>query len=274
MSKSACSSHYIEVAPHIKLYVRDWGSGKPILFIHGWPLNHAMFEYQFVKFPALGYRCIGIDMRGTGKSDAPWGPYTYDMFADDIKAVIDALALKDIILAGFSMGGAMTLHYLARYNNYKVSKVLFLAAAAPLFTQRSDFPYGFTQVEVTQLINSSYQDRPSMIAGCGEIFFNKKKSPSFMNWIQDMCMSSTPNATAEWLITLRDADLRADMAKVTVPTAIFHGKKDKICPFEFGETMHKNIKGSKLVVFEESGHGLWHDELEKFNKEFLQFASE
>lgn len=272
MNKSTCSSHFIEVADGLKLYVRDWGTGKPIVFIHGWPFNHTQYEYQFVKFPALGYRCIGIDMRGAGKSDAPWGPYTYDMAADDIKKVVDHLGLSDIVIAGFSIGGAMVLRYLARHNQHKVSKVLFLSAAAPLFTRRPDFPYGFTKEAVDKLLEQEYKDRPAMVAGFGDILFNKKSSPQYMDWIQHMCMSAAPNACAEWLITLRDADLRPDMAKVTVPTAILHGKKDKICPFELGETMHKNIKGSKLIPFEESGHGAWHDELEKFNKEFIDFV--
>lgn len=227
---SSRSCHYIEVSPGIKLYVRDWGTGQPIVFIHGWPFDHTQYEYQFVKFPALGYRCIGIDMRGAGKSDAPWGAYTYDMFADDIKKVVDELDLKDFIIAGFSIGGAMVLRYLARHNQHRVAKALFLSAAAPLFTKRSDFPYGFDKAEVDTLIEQSYRDRPAMVAGFGDILFNKKSTPQFMDWIQQMSMSVAPNACAEWLVTLRDADLRSDMEKVTVQTAILHGKKDKICP--------------------------------------------
>ncbi len=270
--KEGLSSHCIETAPGVKLYVRDWGKGKTILFIHGWPFDHRMFEYQLVQFPAKGYRCVAIDMRGSGRSDAPWGPYTYDMFADDIRKVIDALDLHDVTIAGFSIGGAMVLHYLAKHNQHRIAKAIFLSAAAPCFTKHPDFPWGFTKEEVDVLIKNSYADRPAMAAGFGKILFNKPSSPYFMNWIEQLCTDAAPNATAEYLVTLRDADLRSDVAKVTVPTAILHGKKDKICPFELGEYMHKNIKSSKLVPFEESGHGLWHDELEKFNREFLAFV--
>lgn len=272
--KENCSAHCIETTPGVKLYVRDWGKGQNILFVHGWPFDHRIFEYQLVQFPSKGYRCIAIDTRGSGKSDAPWGPYTYDMIADDIKKVIDTLDLHDVIIAGFSIGGAMVTHYLAKHNQHRIKKAILLSAAAPCFTKRPDFPWGFTKEEVDVFIKSTYEDRPAMIAGFGKILFNKQPSAPFNDWVQQMCTDAAPNATAEYLFTLRDADLRADVSKITVPTAIFHGTKDKVCPFELGEYMHKNIKGSKLVRFEESGHGLWHDELEKFNREFLSFVGQ
>ncbi len=272
----------IKVQPDIELYVKDIGKGQPILFIHGWPFNHLQYEYQFNRFLELGYRCIAVDMRGAGKSDAPWDSlnnknelYTYDTFADDIKKIIDHLELKNIILVGFSIGGAMVLHYLAKHSCYKVSKALLLGAAAPLFTKREDFNFpSFDKAGVDKLIEDIKYDRPKAVSDFANNVFHKEISFPFRGWIQQMCMSMDSNATIKWLISLRDFDLRSDMSKVNVPTAIFHGKNDKICPFELGQTLHKNIKFSRLVVFEESGHGLWRDELEKFNTEFINFIKQ
>lgn len=125
---------YVEVSPGVNVYVEDWGSGKPVFFIHGWPLSHRMFEYQFTQLPKQGYRCVGIDLRGFGKSDKPWGDYNYDIFADDVKLVLEALDLRDVTMAGFSMGGAITMRYMGRHFGERVSKVAFLGAAAPCFT--------------------------------------------------------------------------------------------------------------------------------------------
>lgn len=269
--KNLIRENYIKVENNLRLYIRDLGKGQPILLIHGWPFNHCQFEYQILNFASMGYRCIAIDMRGAGKSDSPWLEYSYSIFADDIKKVIDYLNIDNIILAGFSIGGAMVLHYLAKYNQYKVQKALLLAAAAPLFTQREDFNYGFKKKEIDRLIEQSLKDRPSMLEGFTDILFNKKHSTGILNWIKALGLEMSANATIEWLKVLRDSDLRSDMSKISIETAIFHGIKDKICPFELAKILNQNIKSSKLVVFKESGHGLWYDEVEKFNREFIDF---
>ena len=122
---------YIEVSPGVNVYVEDWGSGKTIFFIHGWPVSHKMFEYQFTQLPKHGYRCVGIDLRGFGKSDKPWGDYNYNVFADDVKRVLEVMDLRDVTMAGFSMGGAIAMRYMARHSGERVSKVALPAAAAP-----------------------------------------------------------------------------------------------------------------------------------------------
>src|SRR5665647_1591575 len=111
MSTQMNSSEYIEINENTFLHIRDWGQGNPIVFIPGWPFGHEMFEYQFTRLPQLDYRCIGISMRGFGKSSKPWGEYTYDIFADDLKSVLNSLNLSNVTLVGFSMGGAIALRY-------------------------------------------------------------------------------------------------------------------------------------------------------------------
>ena len=108
-------SNKIRTTNGVNINVEDIGAGKPIVFIHGWPVNHKMFEYQFTELPKHGYRCIGIDLRGFGDSDKPWDGYNYNSMADDVKAVLDTLNLQNVALVGFSMGGAIAIHYIARH---------------------------------------------------------------------------------------------------------------------------------------------------------------
>ena len=267
---------YVEVDPGVKVYVEDWGSGKPIFFIHGWPLSHKMFEYQFMELHKHGYRCIGIDLRGFGRSDRPWTMYNYDVFADDIKQVITALNLQGVTLVGFSMGGAIAMHYVAKYFSELVSKVVFMGAAAPCFTKREDYPYGLEKSACDGLIAQSNQDRPKLVSDFGKIFFRNEGSQSqeMAKWLFSINMEASPYATVKCLEELRDADLRNDMEIVNqrnLPVAIFHGTHDKICPFDFAKVMNQAIKGSRLIQFDESGHGLNIEEKEKANEELMKF---
>jgi non-heme chloroperoxidase len=108
-------SHKIKGVNGVSINIEDVGTGRPIVFIHGWPVNHEMFEYQFTELPKHGYRCIGIDLRGFGDSDKPWNGYSYDTMADDLRAVLDNLNLQNVVLVGFSMRGAIAIHYMARH---------------------------------------------------------------------------------------------------------------------------------------------------------------
>lgn len=130
--------YYVKVEKGVNIYVEDINpnSNKTILFIHGWPANHKMFEYQFDHLPDKGYRCIGIDIRGFGKSSRPWDGYSYNRLADDIRVVIDTLGLTNITLAGHSMGGAISIRYMARHDGHNVAKLALFGAAAAGFPLR------------------------------------------------------------------------------------------------------------------------------------------
>ncbi|GAB1542265.1 alpha/beta hydrolase [Scytonema sp. NUACC21] len=264
---------YVEVEPGVKVFVNDWGTGTPIVFIHGWPLNHQMFEYQFTQLLKHGYRCIGIDLRGYGKSDKPWGNYNYDVFADDIKKVLETLDLADVTLAGFSMGGAIAIRYMARYAGARVAKLVLFGAAGPCLTKKPDFFQGLDNAPYDNFINACYTDRAQMNADFGNATFYKPISPKLSDWFVSMGMEASPHATAMSVIALRDSDLRPDLETITVPTAIFHGVHDKVAPCSItAEIHHKGIKNSKLILFQNSGHGLFYDEKDKFNEELMRFV--
>ncbi|MNH99576.1 Arylesterase [compost metagenome] len=267
--------HYIEVENKVKLYVEDIGTGSPVIFLHGWPLNHKMFEYQFTALSRRGFRCIGIDQRGFGKSDAPADGYSYDRLADDVRAVIDHLKLENAALVGFSVGGAIAVRYMARHAGYGIDKLVLLGAAAPLFTQREDYVIGMTKEQFNEQIEAAQTDRPKMLRAFGKIFLAhqisllNEVSTDFTDWIHQLALEASAWGTVRTAETLRDEDLRADLAKIHVPTTIFHGSHDKICPVEFATVQHRDIANSSFILFEDSGHGMLFDEPEKFNEELL-----
>ena len=265
---------YIEVEKNVKLHVTDLGEGQPIVLIHGWPLSDAMYEYQYAYFVEKGYRVIGITLRGFGLSDKPGGNYNYDVFADDIKVVLDKLKIENATIGGFSMGGATVIHYVAKYNAAHISKLALFGAAAPIWTKRADFNYGlWTKEDVDGLIKLNNTNRPQLFANFGTIFPANETSVSTGHgaWLGTIQAQASPYAMAQGLKTLRDSDLREDLKKINIPTLILHGKLDKICSYDLAEQMHIGIKNSKLVPFEKSGHALFIEELEKFNNELLNF---
>jgi non-heme chloroperoxidase len=267
-------AEYIKVETNVSLHITDAGEGKPIVLIHGWPLSDEMFEYQYNDLVNKNFRVIGITLRGFGKSDKPYGAYHYDVHALDIKRVLDKLDIKDAMLVGFSMGGAIAVRFVTAYNETQVSKLVLAGAAVPSWTQREDFPYNLPKSAVDDLIKLNYKDRPKLLSNFAKIFSATETSlnEGIGSWLNGIGLSASSHATAECLVALRDTDLRADLEKITLPTLILHGKNDKICSFDLAEQMKAGISNSKLVAFEKSGHSLFLEETKKFNTELIKFA--
>jgi len=267
-------AEYIEVESNVRLHVTDAGEGRPIVLIPGWPLSDEMYEYQYNDLINKNFRVIGITLRGFGKSDKPYGSYDYDVHALDIKKVLDKLEIKDAVLCGFSMGGAIAIRYVSEYKSVHVAKLVLCGAAAPIWTQRNDFPYNLPKSAVDDLIALNYKDRPKLLSDFAKIFSASETSlnEGIGNWLNGICLSASSHATAECLIALRDTDLRSDLSNITIPTLIMHGQKDKICSFDLAEQMRTGITNSHLVVFEKSGHSLFLEETHKFNSELIKFA--
>ncbi|TRW25900.1 alpha/beta hydrolase [Flavobacterium zepuense] len=276
-SPKEARKEYIEVAPNVRLHVTDMGNGPVVVLIPGYPLGDAMWEYQYSALEKAGYRVIGITMRGFGLSDKPYGRYDYDQFADDIKSVLDQLDVKEATIGGYSMGGAIALHYVAKYDAAHVSKLALFSAAAPTHTKKADYPYPlYTQEDITQWVNLNNTNRPALLAAMGERFTLSATSlsPGIGAWLGGIEMQSSPYAMEQSLIALRDEDLRADLPKIKVPTLIFNAKEDKIVAFALAEQLNKAIAGSKLVPFDKSGHASFVEETDKFNTELIKFLKE
>jgi non-heme chloroperoxidase len=267
-------AEYIKVEPRVHLHVTDAGEGRPVVLIHGWPLSDAMYEYQYYDLINNKFRVIGITLRGFGQSSKPYGAYNYDIHASDIKKVLSKLDIKDAVLGGFSMGGSIAIRYISVYKGAHVSKLALFGAAAPVWTQREDFPYNLPKSTVDELISLNYKDRPKLLSDFTKIFSSAETSlnEGISNWLIGICLSASSHATAQCLIALRDTDLRKDLARIKIPTVIMHGKNDKICSFDLAEQMNAGISKSHIVAFENSGHSLFLEETHKFNAELIKFA--
>ncbi len=271
---SAGRAEYIEVEKGVKLHVTDLGDGKPIVLIHGWPLSDEMYEYQYQYLSRRGFRVIGITLRGFGKSDKPYGKYDFDVFSDDIKVVLVKLDIQNATLGGFSLGGAVVLHYVTKYNSAHISKLALFGAAAPSWKQREGFPDGLPDAAVQGLINATKTQRQDLIASFGAGFVAKEGniSKNVEKWLENINLQASPYAMTESITALSDLDLRPQLSKVNIPVTIFQGVYDKNCPLIWAEQLQKGIKNATLIRFENSGHALFVEEMEKFNTELEKFA--
>lgn len=263
--------YYITSNDGTKIAVYDYNpQGKQTVFlIHGWPLSHRIFEYQINLLTDCGYRVVAVDLRGFGRSDTPADGYSYDRMSADVFHIVRKLCLKNFILIGFSMGGAIALRYMNRYNGLGVCRLILLSAAAPCFTRRPGFPYGKTVQEVDDLINLAGTDRPELCQNFSKQLFACPHSDAVIDWFKDIALSASGIGTIKCAIALRDEDGRDDLGCIHVPTYIVHGNKDIIVSSELAEIQHENICNSKFISLPDSGHGIMYDQLEKFNSIFM-----
>ncbi len=184
------------------------------------------------------------------------------------------LRLNKIDMNKILVTGATVIHYVAKFNGAHINKMALFGAAAPVWTKRADFNYGFwTKKDVDGLIALNNSNRPKLLETFGQIFTANSTSitPEIASWLSGINWQASGYAMTQGLAILRDSDLREDLKKITVPTLILHSKLDKICSYDLAEQMNKSIKNSVLVPFEKSGHTLFLEETEKFNSELIQF---
>ncbi|WNR42114.1 alpha/beta fold hydrolase [Paenibacillus roseipurpureus] len=257
--------YYVQVEEGVKLFVEDVNpKGKrTILFIHGWPLSHSQFEYQFNVLPAQGYRCIGLDWRGFGQSDKPYDGYNYDRLADDLYSVIQTLKLDGITLAGHSTGGAIAIRYMSKYHGHGVEKLVLIDAAAPI---------GFTPETARKFLYENANDRPAMLQNVTDQFFFQYITPRFSDWFVQMGLEAASWSTAAVIRMLRDENVSADLSRIEAPTLIVHGIHDHVIPYQQALEMNKQIPHSRLVPFHYSGHGGFWEERDRFNQILMHFV--
>jgi pimeloyl-ACP methyl ester carboxylesterase len=253
----------------VELYVQDWGAGKTIVFIHGWPLDHRIFEYQMMELAKRDCRVVSIDLRGFGQSEKPWDGNDYDTWAIDIGKVIADLILRDVTLAGFSMGGAIAAHYVARRIDTRISKLALISAPVPSFAPRQE-----DRQALEGHMKDLLADRPKFMREYIKTIMHTDISREHLEWFASLGMTASLRACLRGLEELRDRDLRPMLGNIRVPTRFFHGAQDRIIPFSLAESQVGLIRGASLVRFENSGHGLFWDERDKLVEELNKFAGE
>lgn len=261
----------------VKIYYEEMGSGKNVVFIHGWPLSGSMWEYQMTELPQHGMRCIFYDRRGFGKSDRPFSGYDYDSLAGDLKSLLDELDLNDVTLVGFSMGGGEVARYISLYGSKRISKVVLISTVLPYMLKTEDNPKGVSQMEIDGMAKKMKEDRPEFFENFANAFFgvslvSKPVSDAFLANNLTRVMDASPIATLECAQSFSTTDFRKDVVKIDVPTLIIHGDKDNIVPISASSDESSGmIKGAKYMVYEGAPHGLWFTEKEKLNKDLIDF---
>jgi len=213
--------HPIEVEKGIKVSVEDIGIGKPIVFIHDWPVSQKMYQYDINGLFKKGYRFIGIGLRDDEKSDRPWSICDYDRIADYVRKVIDNLDLEDISLSGFSMGSVISMHYMTKHHGHKVSKLMLCGLA----TQQSDYLYGIRKQQVDEPIQATQENRLSMPANYGKIFFENEVDKEFSEWFHQFGVEASFDAMIKTADGLQNESLCGYIGQIHVPTVILHGKR-------------------------------------------------
>ena len=261
----------------VKLFYEDLGTGKPVVFIHGWPLNHEMWEYQLAELPKHRLRCIAYDRRGFGKSDRPWGKYDYDTLADDLKAVLDQLDLKQVTLVGFSMGGGEIARYIGKYGTERLEKVVFVSSVTPYMLKTDDNTEGVPKENFDDMIEKITKDRPAFLANFAKQFYgvtmlSHPVSQQLLDWNQMLCLMSSAKATVDCVRSFSETDFREDLKKVVLPTLIIHGDADKTVPIAVsGNKTATLLPDAKYKVYEDAPHGLFITDKDKLNADLLDF---
>lgn len=268
---------YIETAPNVKLYLKDYGEGKPVILIHGWPLSNEMWEYQIASLVENNFRVIAYDRRGFGKSSQPWDSYNYDTLTDDLQSIIEQLELKEVTLVGFSMGGGEVVRYFSRYAGKQVVKAVLISSIIPFLLQTKDNPEGHPKEKNKATAQKIKDDRIGFIDNFGKLFFgvnitNTPIGTPLLEYYRMLCSFGSPRATLECANSFSTTDFRDELNTINVPTLIIHGSADEIVPIEISsDKTAKLITDNTYLVYKGAPHGLFYTAKEKLNKDLVAF---
>jgi non-heme chloroperoxidase len=264
----------------VKIYYEDLGHGKPVILIHGWPLDSQMWEFQIPALVQSGHRVIAYDRRGFGKSSRPWDGYDYDTLSEDLKILIEQLDLHEVTLVGFSMGGGEVVRYISRYGSDRISKIVLLGAVTPSLKNTFANPDGVDQKVFDEMLASIQKDRFAFMTEFSKQFFgvtliNKPVSTEMMNHYASIAYASSPHAMIECAKAFSQTMFETDVASVNVPTLIIHGESDKTVPIQAtGERTAALIPGSRFIRYADAPHGFFYTEREKLNRDLVEFLGE
>ncbi len=256
------------------LFIRDWGTGQPIVFLAGWTLTSDMWAYQMAPLSEAGFRCVAFDRRGHGRSDDPGRGYDYDSLAEDLAVVLAALDLRGVTLVAHSMAGGEATRYLTRHGHEgRVKNVLFLAPTLPFLLQTPDNPMGVPGAAFEQLRQVFMSDFPKWIDDNTEPFVAPSTSQGMRSWIKGMMVSASMKAIVNCNRAMVSTDFRSELARLKVPCLVVHGDKDASAPLPLtGERTAALIPGARLVVYEGAPHGLFVTHMHRLNGEIAAFA--
>lgn len=270
----------IETRDGTQIYYKDWGSGQPVVLSHGWPLNSDSWEALMLFLASRGYRCIAHDRRGHGRSSQSWNGNDMDTFADDLSSLIETLDLRNVFLAGFSMGGGEVARYIGRHGTKRLAKAALISAVPPLMLRTAANPGGvpidvFDGIRAALIADRSqlYKDLAS-----GPFFsFNRpgaKVSQGTIDWFWLLGMQSGLKSTFDCVKAFSETDFTEDLRKFDVPTLIVHGDDDQIVPIGGSALASaKLVKDATLKVYKGAPHGITDTHKDQLNADLLAFLT-
>ena len=268
---------YITTRDSTKLYVKDWGAGRPVILLHGWPLSADSWDDQAMAIADAGFRTIAYDRRGFGRSDQPWGGYDYDTLADDLADVLEATGAADAALIGFSMAGGEVARYLSRHGGKGVSQAALISSVVPYMLQTPDNPAGVPAAQFAAMTVAMKADRALFFAAFFKDFYGVGviKHPVSDQLIENSCdvaMQASLKATLACAEAFGTTDFRPDLAAFTVPTLIVHGTSDHTVPIDAtGRAAARGIPQAKLIEYDGAPHGLFATEKDRLTSDLLTF---
>jgi non-heme chloroperoxidase len=263
----------------VEIFFKDWGSGRPIVFSHGWPLSADDWDTQMMFFLLHGYRVVAADRRGHGRSTQTDTGHDMDHYADDLAAVVNHLDLRDAVHVGHSTGGGEVARYIARHGEDRVAKAVLISAVPPLMVQTEANPGGLPksvfdglQVSVATGRSQFYRD---LAAGPFYGFNRDGVEPSeaiIENWWRQGMMGGA-KAHYDGIVAFSQTDFTEDLKKITVPVLVMHGDDDQIVPYaDSGPLSAKLVQNGTLKTYAGFPHGMPTTEAETINTDLLAFV--
>jgi non-heme chloroperoxidase len=269
---------YLKTRDGIDLYFKTWGTGRPVVLIHGWPLSADSWDDQAMALADAGFRAIAYDRRGFGRSEQPWSGYDYNTLADDLADVMAATeATADVAIVGFSMGGGEVARYLSRYKGKGVSQAALISSVVPYMLKTPDNSDGVDPAVFAQMTAGMKQDRAHFFAGFFKDFYgvglvSHPVSSELIENSVDVAMQASLKATLACAESFATTDFRPDLAAFTMPSLVIHGTADKTVPIDAaGRAAAKGIPQAKLIEYDGAPHGLFATEKERLTHDLLAF---
>lgn len=271
----AKSGNFVEAVDGTPLFVRDWGAGKPVVFVASWSLPSESWTYQMLALREHGLRCVAYDRRGHGRSGDPGGGYDFDTLADDLARVIEALDLWDATLVGFSMAGGEIVRYLTRHGRARVAGAVLIGTTTPMLGRAADNPGGVDPAGFEAFRSGPLmQDFPNWVDENMAPFVTPAVSPGTRNWVRDMALRTSGLALLECSRAITGADFRAELPAIDVPMLLVHGDSDITCPLDLtGRATAALLPNARLSVYEGAPHGLFLSHRDRLNAELVAFVA-
>jgi len=270
---------YITTADDTRIFYKDWGSGPPVVFSHGWPLTSDAWDPQLKLVADAGYRAIAHDRRGGGRSSQPWQGNDLTTYADDLASLMEQLDLRDVVLVGHSTGGGEVTRYMGRHGTDRVAKAVLLSAIPPLMLQTADNPEGSPISVFDEIREGVARDRSQFYKDLSAPFYGANRPGSNVSqgkrdefWLQSMTVGI--KSAYDCVKAFSETDLTEDLRQVDVPVLIAHGDDDQIVPIEAaGRKSVKIVENATLKVYEGAPHGLMSvaPYKDRFNADLLEF---